>query len=129
MDIDELERRVKNVEASFVRERRGISHGSDLCGERIAEELFGIWRVPRIFGKQTHCDSVLRVVEERPEARIAESVGRYSGTRRVLPMNERMLYIAVLAIFKLLGQQKTIREVKDAVNEATKDYDKHNPPY
>jgi len=91
--------------------------------------LFGIWRVPRIFRKQTHCDSVLRVVEERPEARIGESVGRYSGTRRVLPMNERMLYIAVLAIFKLLGQQKTIREVKDAVNEATKDYDKQNPPY
>jgi hypothetical protein len=49
--------------------------------------------------------------------------------RRALPMNERMLYIAVLAIFKLLGQQKTIREVEDAINEATKDYDKHNPPY
>jgi hypothetical protein len=58
-----------------------------------------------------------------------QSVGRYSGTRRVLPMNERMLYIAVLAIFKLLGQQKSIREVEDAVNEATRDYDKHNPLY
>jgi hypothetical protein len=44
-------------------------------------------------------------------------------------MNERMLYIAVLAIFKLLGQPKSIREVKDAVSDATKDYDKHNPPY
>ena len=44
-------------------------------------------------------------------------------------MDERMLYIAVLAIFKLLGQQKSIREVEDAVKEATKDYDKHNPPY
>jgi hypothetical protein len=44
-------------------------------------------------------------------------------------MNERMLYIAVLAIFKLLGQQKSIREVEDAVNEATEEYDKHNPPY
>jgi hypothetical protein len=46
-----------------------------------------------------------------------------------MPMNERMLYIAVLAIFKLLGQQKSIQEVKAAVNEATKDYDQHNPPY
>jgi hypothetical protein len=44
-------------------------------------------------------------------------------------MNERMLYIAVLAIFKLLGQPKSIREVEDAINEATKDYDEHNPPY
>ncbi len=44
-------------------------------------------------------------------------------------MNERMLYIAVLAIFKLLGQHKSIREVEDAVNEATEEYDKHNPPY
>jgi hypothetical protein len=44
-------------------------------------------------------------------------------------MNERMLYIALLAIFKLLGQQKTIREVEDAVNEATQDYDKQYPPY
>lgn len=44
-------------------------------------------------------------------------------------MNERMLQIAVLAIFKLLGQQKTVREVEDAINEATKDYDKHYPPY
>jgi hypothetical protein len=44
-------------------------------------------------------------------------------------MNERMLYIAVLAIFKLLGQPKSIQEVEDAVNEATKDYDKQNPPY
>ena len=44
-------------------------------------------------------------------------------------MNERMLYIAVLAIFKLLGQQKTIREVEDEINEATKHYDEHNPPY
>jgi hypothetical protein len=68
-------------------------------------------------------------VEERPATRLKESVCRYSGTRRVLPMNERMLYIAVLAIFKLLGQPKSIREVKDAVNEATKDYDQHNPPY
>jgi hypothetical protein len=44
-------------------------------------------------------------------------------------MNERMLYIAVLAIFKLLGQPKSIRDVENAVNEATKDYDKHYPPY
>ena len=86
-------------------------------------------RVARIFRKQTHHDRVLSSVAGRPEARIGESVGRYSGTRRVLPMNERMLYIAVLAIFKLLGQQKSIREVENAVNEATKDYDKHYPPY
>jgi hypothetical protein len=71
----------------------------------------------------------LSAVEARPEARIGESVGRYSGTRRVLPMNERMLYISVLAIFKLLGQPKSIREVEDAINEATKDFDEHNPPY
>jgi hypothetical protein len=111
VDIDELERAAKDVEAGFVEERRGFSHGANLCGERIAR------------------NRVLSAVEGRPEARIGESLGGYSETRRVLPMNERMLYIAVLAIFKLLGQQKSIQEVKDAVNEATKDYDKHNPPY
>jgi hypothetical protein len=36
VDIDQLERGVKDVEASFVREGRGFSHGADLCGERIA---------------------------------------------------------------------------------------------
>ncbi len=36
MDIDEFERAVQDVEASFVRERRGFSHGANLCEERIA---------------------------------------------------------------------------------------------
>lgn len=44
-------------------------------------------------------------------------------------MNEWMRYIAVLAMFKLLGRQKSIRKVKNAVDEATRDYDKHNPPH
>jgi hypothetical protein len=36
MDVDDFKRAAQDVEASFVREGRGFSHGDDLCGERIA---------------------------------------------------------------------------------------------
>ena len=71
MDIDDLERAVQDVEASFVREGRGFSHGADLCGERIAGRNRPMFREPDghfVFAAKAVYDEGMTIEEVKQKA-------------------------------------------------------------